>query len=173
MPRPKDKIKLLELVQENFSKLLDYVEHFSQEEQQKDFTEDNTLNRNIRDVLCHLHHWHLMFIEWYKVGMTGGKPIIPSKNYTWKTLPLLNKEIQSMYCKTDLQLAKKQFNESFKKILEIIQSHTNEELFTKKKYHWTGSTSLGSYLISSTSSHYDWALKLVKKGKNNSKNPFF
>ena len=39
----------------------------------------------------------------------------------------------------------------------------DEELFTKKKYHWTGSTSLGSYLVSATSSHYDWALKLIRK----------
>ena len=33
----------------------------------------------------------------------------------------------------------------------------------KKKYKWTGSTSLGAYLVSATSSHYDWAYKLIKK----------
>ena len=32
----------------------------------------------------------------------------------------------------------------------------------KKKYEWTGTTSLGSYFISATSSHYDWGLKTVK-----------
>jgi hypothetical protein len=44
----------------------------------------------------------------------------------------------------------------------IIEKHTDEELFTKKKYAWTGTTSLGSYLISATSSHYDWGLKTIK-----------
>ncbi|HOP45228.1 MAG TPA: ClbS/DfsB family four-helix bundle protein, partial [Flavobacteriales bacterium] len=38
-----------------------------------------------------------------------------------------------------------------------------EELFEKKRYRWTGSTSLGAYLVSATSSHYDWALKLIQK----------
>ena len=55
------------------------------------------------------------------------------------------------------------FQKSFEKVFSIIEKHTDEELFTKKKYKWTGSTSLGSYLISATSSHYDWALKLMKK----------
>ncbi|MDR1911573.1 MAG: ClbS/DfsB family four-helix bundle protein, partial [Helicobacteraceae bacterium] len=41
-----------------------------------------------------------------------------------------------------------------------------DELFTKNKYEWTGTTSLGSYLISATSSHYDWGLKTIKPLKN-------
>ena len=46
--------------------------------------------------------------------------------------------------------------------VDIIGKHSDEELFTKKKYQWTGTTSLGAYLIGSTSSHYDWALKTIK-----------
>ena len=63
------------------------------------------------------------------------------------------------------------FQKSFEKVFSIIEKHTEEELFTKKKYKWTSSTSLGSYLISATSSHYDWALKLMKKGLNKIKPP--
>lgn len=44
----------------------------------------------------------------------------------------------------------------------LVRKHTDEELFTKKKQGWTGTTSLGAYLISATSSHYDWALKTIK-----------
>ncbi|MEL6140134.1 MAG: ClbS/DfsB family four-helix bundle protein, partial [Bacteroidota bacterium] len=36
-------------------------------------------------------------------------------------------------------------------------------------YAWTGTTSLGAYLISSTSSHYDWAYKLIKRCKKKEK----
>lgn len=165
MARPKNKIELIELAKDNYSKLLVYIGGFSQEEQLKDFPK-GTLNRNTRDVLTHVHHWNLMFIDWCEVGMAGNKPIMPAKGYTWKTLPLLNREIQLKYSKTDFRMAKIQFNDSFKKMLDIIQTHSDEELFTKKKYHWTGSTSLGAYLISATSSHYDWALKLIKKAKN-------
>jgi hypothetical protein len=54
------------------------------------------------------------------------------------------------------------FKKSYKDIIALIEKHSNDELFTKKKYQWTGTTSLGSYFISSTSSHYDWGLKTVK-----------
>jgi hypothetical protein len=107
-----------------------------------------------------------MFLKWYNVGMAGSKPEMPAKGYTWKTLPDLNAKIQAMYTTTNLASAKNFLEESFETVLKTIKSHSNEELFTKKKYPWTGSTSLGAYAISATSSHYDWATKLIKKAKN-------
>jgi hypothetical protein len=49
--------------------------------------------------------------------------------------------------------------------MALIEAHGDEELFTKKRYAWTGSTSLGAYLVSATSSHYDWATKKLRKAK--------
>ena len=164
MARPKNKTELLEQGQSNFKKLWDYVESFPEEEQLKNFV-PGSLNRNIRDVLAHLHHWNLMFLHWYEVGMAGKQPKMPAENHTWKTLPDLNKEIQAKYFKMDLKEAKKLLNGSFKKVRDVVKTHSEEELFTKKKYHWTGSTSLGAYLILASSSHYDWAFKLIKKQK--------
>jgi hypothetical protein len=46
-----------------------------------------------------------------------------------------------------------------------METHSDEELFEKKRYQWTGTTSLGSYLVSATSSHYEWALKLIKRAR--------
>jgi hypothetical protein len=37
-----------------------------------------------------------------------------------------------------------------------------EELFAKKAFSWTGTTTLGAYCVSATSSHYDWAIKKLK-----------
>ena len=162
MPRPKAKLELLELSQINYSKLLDYIGSLSEKEQQSAFPKEY-LNRTIRDVITHLHHWHLMFLEWYKVGMNGEKPDMPAKGYTWKTLPDLNREIWKKYQDVHLAEAKELLQTSFDSVQKIIEKHSDEELFTKKKYKWTGSTSLGSYLISITSSHYDWAYKLIKK----------
>ncbi|WP_077550546.1 ClbS/DfsB family four-helix bundle protein [Rodentibacter genomosp. 2] len=45
-----------------------------------------------------------------------------------------------------------------------------ERLFTKKYYSWTESTSLGSHIISFTSSHYEWALRIIKKQIKSLKN---
>ncbi|PQJ78972.1 ClbS/DfsB family four-helix bundle protein [Polaribacter porphyrae] len=164
MPRPKTKDVLVTLSQKNFEKLNNFIDNLTLEEQRSEFSTD-TMNRNIRDVVAHLHHWHVMTLDWYKVGVTGVKPNIPAKGYTWKTTPKLNKWINEKYKQTDLEEARLLLQNSYKKIRAVIQKHTDEELFEKKRYKWTGTTSLGSYLISATSSHYDWALKLIKKGR--------
>jgi hypothetical protein len=160
--RPKNKQDLQKLSLANYERLLSFINSLNESEKATEFPK-NYLNRNIRDVLAHLHHWHIMFLEWYNVGMGGEKPDIPAKEYTWKTTPQLNKEIQIRFSNTHLEKIEELLNQSHKKIMKIIDSHSENELFEKKRYKWTGSTSLGSYLVGATSSHYDWAYRLIKK----------
>jgi hypothetical protein len=162
MPRPKTKDELLKASQENFSKLMELVHSYSDEEVHREFP-IGSMNRNIRDILAHLHEWHLMMLGWYEVGMSGEKPDMPAKGYTWAALPKLNRKIWEDYQNTKLEDAKTSLYESDKKVQALIQKHSDSELFEKKRYKWTGSTSLGAYLISNTSSHYDWAIKRIKK----------
>ncbi len=162
MPRPTNKKDLLTLSQKNFKNLNDFVDSFPEEDKNKEFPK-GTMNRNVRDVLAHLHHWHLMMLEWYAVGMKGDKPEMPAKGYTWQTTSELNLKILETYSTMELKKVRKSLDKSFNDVLKIINKHSNEELFEKKRYNWTGTTSLGAYLVSATSSHYDWALKLMKK----------
>jgi hypothetical protein len=46
--------------------------------------------------------------------------------------------------------------------IKLIETFSDEDLFTKKRLSWTGNSTLGSYCISATSSHYDWAIKKLK-----------
>lgn len=162
MPRPKTKQHLLELSKLNFDKLFDYIEALPQDEQIKEFPE-GSLNRNIRDLLTHLHHWHLMMLDWYAVGMSGKKPNTPAEGYTWKDLPALNIVINEKYKGTTLEESKSLVKDSYDQVRQLVNNHSCEELFEKKRYKWTGTTSLSSYLISATSSHYDTVFKLLKK----------
>lgn len=164
MARPKTKNELLQLSAKNFEKLNHFVDSFNSEEQIKEFPK-GTMNRNIRDVLAHLHHWHILVQGWCEIGMTGEKPEIPAKGYTWRTTPELNHNIWEKYNSEDLEKIRTDLGESYLQLQKLINKHTNDELFEKKRYKWTGSTSLGAYLISATSSHYDWAYKLIKKAK--------
>lgn len=163
MPKPKSKEELLHLGKTNYQKLMDLIQSVPKKDLEKEFPK-GTMNRNIRDVIAHVHHWHFMFLDWYKIGMKGDKPDMPAKGYTWKTLPDLNRKIWEEYQDASLAEVQQAFSKSFKKVRKIIVSHSDQDLFEKKKYHWTGSTSLGAYLISNTSSHYDWAIKQIKKG---------
>ncbi len=164
MPRPKTKKELLALSQGNYRKLVDFVESFNKMERNKEFPK-GYLNRNSTDVLAHLHHWHLMVLDWYTVGMAGKKPDMPAKGYTWKNVPDLNRNIWAKYKDFSYVDVKKLLDASYADIQKLIERHSDQELFEKKKYKWTGSTSLGAYLVSVTSSHYDWAYKLIKKSQ--------
>ena len=164
MPRPTNKKDLLALAEVNFNKLLDFISELPDEIKTKTFknNELNERDKTISDVICHLHEWHLMMGTWYKVGMSGKKPAIPAEGYTFQTLPSLNRKIWEKYKETELKEAIKLFKKSYKDIIALIEKHTDDELFLKKKYPWTGTTSLGSYFISSSSSHYDWGLQTIK-----------
>ena len=162
MPRPTTKTALLLASQENYERLMDLINSYSPEERAREFSK-GSLNRNIRDVLAHLHHWHLLTLGWYEVGMKGEKPEMPSKGYTWKTLPALNKTIRKKYENISLEKAQNMLDKSYAQLLQLIKDQDPNTLFVKKNLTWTGSTSLGAYLVSCTSSHYQWAFKFINK----------
>lgn len=73
MARPATKLDLEFLAKENYQKLLSLIETLPEGQREDSFPE-GTMNRNIRDVIGHLYHWHLLFLNWYEVGMRGKKP---------------------------------------------------------------------------------------------------
>jgi hypothetical protein len=107
MPRPTNKKELLELSEINFNKLLDIIDELPYELKNKTFANDelNDRDKTVSDVLCHLHEWHLMMENWYKIGMSGKKPAIPAEDVTWQTLPVLNHGIWEKYKGTELKKA--------------------------------------------------------------------
>lgn len=48
-----------------------------------------------------------MLLDWYKIGMNGEMPDIPSKGHTWKSLLDLNKKIWEEYQNVEVETVKK------------------------------------------------------------------
>ena len=164
MARPQTKDDLLEQAQTNYDKLINLINSLSPEEQLGEFPFEGR-DRQIRDCLAHLYEWHQLFIVWVEKNQQGElTPFLPAP-YNWKNYPEMNQKFWEKHQDTSLETAKKQLAESHLACLKIIKEYTNEELFTKKYFNWTGTTSLGSYGVSATSSHYDWALKTIRKYK--------
>ena len=59
------------------------------------------------------------------------------------------------------------FEKSHKDVMELAESLSEEQLFTKGTYPWVGGSVLGSYFVSSLSSHYEWVMKKLKAHKKN------
>lgn len=164
MARPTTKAALLEASDVGLRRLLEEIDAIPTALRDEEFPFDGR-DRMVRDVVCHLHEWHKLMLGWYDVGMRGDKPEIPAAGYTWRTTPDLNRELWAEHQGTTLEAALDLLSQSHQGVQGLILAHTDEELFTKKLYAWTGSTSLGAYLVSCTSSHYDWGLKKIRKLK--------
>lgn len=80
MARPATKEDLLKYSPVGYKKT-DYIDSLPDEEKYVEFPK-GTMNRNIRDVLAHLHQWHRVMLAWYRVGMEGEQPDMPAKGYT-------------------------------------------------------------------------------------------
>ena len=64
--------------------------------------------------------------------------------------------------------------ENYEKLNLLISKMTEEEFntpfdFSKGVYKWVGGSTLGSYFVSATASHYDWAMKKLKAHQKNCK----
>jgi hypothetical protein len=164
MARPINKEQLVNAGNENFKKLFDLIHSLSKSEQEMPFSFHDR-DKNIRDVLVHLYEWHQLLLHWISLNKAGNKTNFLPEPYNWKTYPELNVDFWRKHQNTLLKRAIDLLNKSHEETVITIDSFSNEELFTKKYFTWTGTTSLGSYCISATSSHYDWAIKKIRKHK--------
>ena len=178
MPRPKTKEELMLAAKENYEKLQTLISKMSDEELNTpfDFSRDEKKkeshwrrDKNLRDVLIHLYEWHQLLLNWVHSNQKGQEqPFLPVP-YNWRTYGELNLEFWKKHQKTSLKEATEIFHQSHQDVLRLANTFTNEELFSKNVYKWVGGTVLGSYFVSATSSHYDWAMKKLKAHQKNCK----
>lgn len=178
VPRPKTKEELMLASKENYEKLNRFISQLSEDELQTpfDFSRDPKKkeahwkrDNNLRDVLIHLYEWHQLLLDWVHSNQEGHeRPFLPEP-YNWKIYGEMNVAFWKKHQKTSLEEATRLLEQSHREVLELIEVFSNDELFTKGVYKWTGGTSLGSYFVSSTSSHYDWASKKLKAHRKNCK----
>ena len=153
MSRPKSKDELMKASNEQYKKLLDLIDSMSEEVRANNFKFEDR-DRNVRDVLIHLYEWHLLLIKWITSNLHEENAKFLPGEYTWKSYGKLNVEFWEKHQKTSLEEAFSLLSKKHSEVMELIDTLSNEELFTKKYYNWTGTTSVGSYCVSSTSSHY-------------------
>ena len=170
MARPTTKAELIGAASEQWDKLWKLVDGMTPEEQSADFCFSQegkkeahwARDKNLRDVLVHLYEWHQLLLHWVAANQNGeNRPFLPAP-YNWKTYGDMNVMFWEKHRGTSYEKAEELLRESHKKVMALIETFSNEELFESKHFPWTGTTSLGSYCVSATASHYDWAMKKIK-----------
>lgn len=176
MGRPTSKEELMRAAAENWQKLNQLIDGLSPEELAEpfDFSADEkkkeahwARDKNLRDVLIHLYEWHQLLLKWVQANLAGqARPFLPEA-YNWKTYGAMNREFWRKHQETSLAEAKEMLAASHAAVLQLAEGFENEQLFSKGVYKWVGGAALGSYFVSATASHYDWALKKLKAHKKN------
>ncbi len=174
MSRATTKSDLQDAATTQFDSMWTLINSMTEEEQCTSFNFDEATlgkeahwnrDKNIRDVLIHLFEWHKLLLHWVTENQKGiATPFLPPP-YNWKTYGQMNVAFFEKHQVTPYEKSKEMVKKSHEEVLSMIEGFSNDELFSKKYFTWTGTTTLGSYCVSATSSHYDWAMKKIKKHK--------
>ena len=106
-------------------------------------------------------------LNWVYSNQNGDhKPFLPEP-YNWKTYGDMNVEFWKKHQSTSLEDAENMLQKSHNEVIKLAETFSNEELFSKGVYKWVGGSTLGSYFVSVTASHYDWAMKKLKAHRRN------
>jgi hypothetical protein len=172
MPRPTTKNALLDAASTQFDKMWELIDSLPAEAQEADFNFADDpkkkeahwkRDRNLRDILVHLYEWHQLLLAWIRANQNADPKAFLPEPYTWKTYGEMNIQFWRKHQSTTLADSKNMLTDSHREVMDLIGQFSDQELFEKKHFNWTGTTSLGSYCISTTSSHYDWAIKKIKE----------
>ena len=176
MGRPTTKADLLTAAAANYEKLNAFISGLTEKELETPFDFSGAekkkeahwkRDRNLRDVLVHLYEWHQLLLYWVQSNRNGSrKPFIPLP-YNWKTYGDMNMVFWKKHQNTPLDEAKEMLRKSHEEVMELAGEFSDEELFSKGVYQWVGGSTLGSYFVSTTASHYDWAVKKLKAHRKN------
>jgi hypothetical protein len=162
MRRFQTKQDLILACEDQFSMLMKLIQSQSLEKQNLAFLFDYR-DKNFRDVLAHLHEWHLMLFGYLDVSLNQKKePVVPKEGYTWAEMDELNIEIWKSYQNTSLDEIKSLIIESHVKLLNLILMLSNQELFERNQFNWAPRT-LADFIDHCGAHHYEWAIDLVRK----------
>lgn len=162
MQSPTTKSELLATIQTDYQALLDQVHRFSPDEQQ---TPGVNGEWAIKDLLTHLVAWEQLFLGWYQSGARGETPVIPAPGHTWgwKSLDELNQRLFLQYKELSPAAAIQALAASHVQVVALIESLSEEELFTPGRYGWLGKATLEAFIRANTYNHYRWATKLIRQ----------
>lgn len=173
MARPTTKNDLIQSGNESFDKLMELLDSLTIEQLtgtfsfdvEKEKGEHWKRDRNIHDVLIHLYEWQQLLLDWVAANRNGETKQFLKEGYNWKSYGAMNVEFMEKHKDGTYEEALVLLKESHIKVMKLAEEFSNDELFSKKVFPWVGGSTLGSYFVSTTVSHYEWATKKIRKYK--------
>ena len=146
-----------------FAELIGLIESLPPTRLDEEFATD-ARDRNVRDVVAHLHAWHILLEKWYADGAAGSVPAIPAEGYTWGELAALNEELRRQWQGTSLAELLPLMRASHESLQAMVSLHTDTELASPDAFAWTQGSPLGEFAWECGGNHYAWARGVIAAG---------
>ncbi|MDY0909956.1 ClbS/DfsB family four-helix bundle protein [Microbacterium sp. CFBP9034] len=146
-----------------FAELLRLIDALPAERLDAEFA-GGARDRTVRDVVAHLHAWHILLEKWYADGTAGGSPAIPADGYTWSRLAELNEALRQQWQATNLAELMTLLRASHESLQAVVALHTDEELADPTAFVWTQGSPLGEFVWECGGNHYVWARGVIAVG---------
>jgi hypothetical protein len=144
-----DKPELVRTIREAHQRVAGAIEHVPAERLLAPATEDWTG----KDLLAHLSWWHdhsVLVIEALREGRQPYDHSDPAN-----TTDALNERTYSEHLDDPPEVTRQAFNDSFTRLLGVIESVTDEELFAEDRWPWLGGEALAETILWDSSRHYN------------------
>lgn len=169
MANPTNKEELLKAASDNYQELMNLIESASLEVLEKDFPPLSPSAKctsfeqgnNLRDILTHIYEWQRLQSQFVK-NIRNGEPkdFIPDPYR--KDYKEMDRKNMERHQSTPVKEAISMIQESHQEMMQLIATFSNEELFGKKVYKVTYTTTMAAYFVSVTSHPYSKAVKRLK-----------
>ncbi|MBB6521518.1 ClbS/DfsB family four-helix bundle protein [Pseudoteredinibacter isoporae] len=148
---PQNKDELLNAIEDSYTKILGDYQRVPPSLTRTMGVEGNIKGTviSVSDTLAYLIGWGKLVIKWVEAKQSGRAVDIPETGYKWNQLGPLAEKFHKDYATWDYQALLEEYSVVIHRVLEIIQSCNNEDLYVHTWYEkWT----LGRMIQFNTSS---------------------
>ena len=170
MPKPTNKIELIASMQDGYVKLNEQIDKMSVVTAATPFRFPADPkkcgvrwmhDRCLRDLLTHLYEWQVL-MRMFVQNIREGHPHDYLPDEYRKNYHEMDKMLVEKHQGTSLDEAKKLLAQTHLEMIDLAESFTDEELFSKGVFKCTYTTTMAAYFESVTTSPYSQAVKLLK-----------
>lgn len=163
MPLPSSKTDLLSKLEIAYSQLDAELDNIPVELERMPALESDL---SCCDVLAYQVGWSNLLLEWEDKEKAGIEVILPSENYRWNQIGLLNSYFYEVSKNKSMEELKIEFEDVYLKAADWIGSLSSEEIFDLKQRKWAGDKwALAKWIQVNTISPYKSGRSKVRKFK--------
>lgn len=135
MPLPTTKTELLQKLKQAYEKLDSEFDAIDSSHERITGIEGNI---SCCDIIAYQIGWTNLLIGWEQQESEGKMPEMPAKGFKWNQLGELSKFFYKQGSEKSLSRLRAEFKEVCQKLVDLINTLTDKELFEPHQRKWTG-----------------------------------